>query len=92
MVKENNTTTNRTKMGFCNYIKFSMCLYVSLLCQRTDTSIAHTAFFSILFYSDKSKLEILYFVFSMVLLTNIDFSMSKGSLNMVKATRGSKYC
>lgn len=74
-------------MGFCNYTKFSMCLYVSLLCQRTDTSIAHIAFFQFYFI-----VEILYFVFSMVLLTNIDFSMSKGSLNMVKATRGSKYC
>lgn len=76
-------------MGSCNYIKFSMCLYVSLLSQRTDTSIAQIAFFS---SSDKSKLEILYFVFSMVLLTNIDFSMPKGTHNIVEATRGSKYC
>lgn len=79
-------------MGFCNYIKFFMCFYVSLFCQCIDILIVYIVFFLVLFYSDKSKFEILYFVFSMVFLINIDFFMFKGSFNMVKVMWGFKYC
>lgn len=68
----------------------SLCAFMSAYFLSVPILQLH----KLLFFSssDISKLEILYFVFSMVLLTNIDFSMSKGTHNMVKATRGSKYC